>query len=92
MKRTLLYALAFLFSLVLTSQAHAWQTQKPKLKIKSEAASMEKLFLPVRLFVTVTQKPVMSVGWSITGILRHILGTQARTKGLPVVQRVDSRI
>lgn len=83
MKRTLLCALVFLCCWGMLDRAYAINCEKSPMKQKSQGISLTALVLPVQLFVTVTQKPVIAMGKSAAAILHQILSVQARTKGMP---------
>lgn len=87
MKKTLLCALAVLWGLAISHPAHAIQCGKSSLSkvVHSQTSSLTQFLLPVTMFVSVTQKPVVHMGKSVTSILRQILIGQKRTKGMPVV-------
>lgn len=92
MNRNLVCACLIVCCLAIANPAHAIDCHRSPMKIKCQTGTASQLFLPIQLFVTVTQKPVVAVGKSLSVILRQILIGQTRTKGMPVKEFKAARI
>ena len=90
MKRVICLAVVILFGLTCTSPALArMDLRKKPIETRSRALDLVgAVALPVTLFVTISQKPVMVAATSVQSILRQILLGQKKTHGMPLGARV----
>ena len=91
MNRTLIGALTIVFLLVAGTSARADLQCRP-IRTKDSLTLFTMMVLPLRVFVTVTQSPVIFASKSVTGILRQVLMGRPRTHGREFQQSLKARI
>ena len=91
MNRTLIGALTIAFLFVCGTSARADMQCRP-IQTKNSLTPFAMLVLPLRVFVNVTQSPVVIMSKSVTGILRQVLIGQPRTHGREFRQSLKARI
>ncbi len=89
MTRILLVTMLVLFGLACTYPADASINSHQKMTLQTQSASVgliTVLNLPIRVFVTISQKPVVMMGKSLTQILKQALLGSKRTHGMPLIK------
>lgn len=83
MSRTLLLALIASAGLVFCTPTHARMNFEQPVT-KPQLTTVQTLVLPIKVFVTVSQKPVVMMNKSLMSILRQVLTVPKKSPGMPI--------
>jgi len=91
MTRALLLVTMILFALATTTPADASINAK-KTKLQTTQTTINLLAVPIQLFVSISQKPVLVMSKSLTQILKQALLGHKKTHGMPFDKASRARI
>lgn len=89
MKQFLLVTMIVLFALACTYPADASINSHRKMTVQTQSATLSLITvfsLPIQAFTSVSQKPVVAMGKSLTQILKQALLGSKRTHGMPLIK------